>query len=75
MKDAEIYTIFDTEKLLNRPATVEISKTSGAAGIAYWIKPALPAQGDDQPGKERSLWSPLIQAWVGAEYGKPAGHP
>ena len=37
LKDAEIYTIFDTNKLLNRPATVEISKTSGLAGIAYWI--------------------------------------
>ncbi len=37
LKDAEIYTIFDTQKLLNRPAAVEISKTSGAAGIAYWI--------------------------------------
>ena len=37
MKDEEIYTIFDTKKLLNRPATVEISKTSGLAGIAYWV--------------------------------------
>ena len=37
MKDAEIYNIFDTEKLLNRPASVSISNTSGLAGIAYWI--------------------------------------
>ena len=37
MKDEEIYTIFDTKKLLNRPAAVQISKTSGLAGIAYWI--------------------------------------
>ena len=37
MKDAEIYNIFDTEKILNRPASVSISGTSGLAGIAYWI--------------------------------------
>ena len=37
LKDQEIYNIFDTEKILNRPATVTISKTSGLAGIAYWI--------------------------------------
>ena len=37
MKDAEIYNIFDTEKILNRPAAVSISNTSGLAGIAYWL--------------------------------------
>ena len=37
MKDAEIYNIFDTEKILGKPAAVAISNTSGLAGIAYWI--------------------------------------
>ncbi len=37
MKDAEIYNIFDTEKILKRPAEVSVSNTSGLAGIAYWI--------------------------------------
>ena len=37
MKDAEIYNIFDTEKILKRPAEVSITNTSGLAGIAYWI--------------------------------------
>ncbi|MBR2375875.1 MAG: 2-isopropylmalate synthase [Clostridia bacterium] len=37
MTDAEIYNIFDTEKILARPAEVSISNTSGLAGIAYWI--------------------------------------
>jgi isopropylmalate/homocitrate/citramalate synthase len=37
MKDTEIYNIFNTEKILNRPAEVAISNASGAAGIAYWI--------------------------------------
>ncbi len=37
MEDAEIYNIFDTDTILNRPAEVAISNTSGLAGIAYWI--------------------------------------
>ena len=67
MKDAEIYTIFDTEKLLNRPATVEISKTSGAAGIAYWINQHYRLKGDDQVAKSDPLVTSIKQ-WVDAEY-------
>ncbi len=37
MKDSEIYNIFDTEEILDRPAEVAISNTSGLAGVAYWI--------------------------------------
>ncbi len=37
MKDEEIYNIFDTKKVLNRAPGVTVSKTSGVAGIAYWL--------------------------------------
>ena len=37
LKDEEIYNVFDTKKLLNRPMCVSINNTSGLAGIAYWI--------------------------------------
>ena len=37
LKDEEIYNIFDTKKILNRPLHVAINNNSGAAGIAYWI--------------------------------------
>ncbi len=37
MKDEEIYNIFNTEKLLNRPARVAVDVHSGAAGIAMWL--------------------------------------
>jgi len=37
IKDAEIYNIFDTGAILNRPASVSVSNTSGLAGIAFWI--------------------------------------
>lgn len=37
MKDEEIYNIFDTGKILNRPPRVSINNASGLAGIAFWI--------------------------------------
>ena len=37
IKDPEIYNVFDTEAILNRPPLVSVSNTSGLAGIAYWI--------------------------------------
>ena len=37
LKDEEIYNIFDTKKILNRPMHVSINNSSGLAGIAYWI--------------------------------------
>ena len=67
MKDAEIYTIFDTNKLLNRPATVEISKTSGLAGIAYWINQNYRLSGDDMLTKNDPLVI-AIKDWVDTEY-------
>ncbi|MBO5323188.1 MAG: 2-isopropylmalate synthase [Oscillospiraceae bacterium] len=67
LKDEEIYTIFDTGKLLNRPAVVEISKTSGLAGIAYWINQNFRLKGDEQIDKH----DPVVQtmkSWIDAEY-------
>ena len=37
LKDQEIYNIFDTEKILGRPARVVVDSFSGLAGIAFWI--------------------------------------
>lgn len=67
MKDAEIYTIFDTDKLLNRPATVEISKTSGTAGIAYWINQNYRLSGEKALAKNDPLVLQL-KKWVDAQY-------
>ena len=55
MKDEEIYTIFDTKKILGKPAAVQISKTSGLAGIAYWINGAYKLTGDDMVSKRDDL--------------------
>ena len=67
LKDAEIYTIFDTEKLLNRKATVEISKTSGLAGIAYWINCNYHLKGEQEIAKNDPLVVEL-KAWVDEQY-------
>ena len=67
LKDAEIYTIFDTEKLLNRPASVQVAKTSGLAGIAYWINQNYHLTGDAQIDKHDPLVLAL-KGWVDAEY-------
>ena len=59
--------IFDTNKLLNRPATVEITKTSGLAGIAYWVNQHFHLDGENALAKN----DPLIVAlktWVDNEY-------
>ena len=58
MKDTEIYNIFDTEKILNRPAEVAISNTSGTAGIAYWMNKHLELEGDKIVTKQ----SPIVVA-------------
>ena len=67
LKDEEIYTIFDTKKLLNRPAAVQISKTSGLAGIAYWINQNYRLSGEKAINKHDELVIEL-KKWVDAEY-------
>ena len=67
LKDEEIYNIFDTEKILNRPAAVVVSKTSGLAGIAYWINSHYRLSGDRKVDKR----DPVVQKmkeWVDKEY-------
>ena len=67
MKDEEIYTIFDTKKILNKPATVQISKTSGLAGIAYWINQTYALEGDRMLDKRSDLVVKLKE-WVDQQY-------
>jgi len=38
LKSEEIYSAFDTLKILNRPPMVAITDKSGAAGIKHWIE-------------------------------------
>ncbi len=45
LKNEEIYNIFDTNKILNRPVQVVISDKSGTAGIAHWVNAHLRLEG------------------------------
>ena len=38
LKSEEIYSCFDTQKILNRPVRVAVTDKSGAAGIKHWIQ-------------------------------------
>ena len=67
LKDEEIYNIFDTARLLNRPASVQISKTSGLAGIAYWINGNYGLSGAEALSKHDPLVTEL-KAWIDALY-------
>ena len=67
LKDEEIYNIFNTDKILNRPASVTISKTSGLAGIAYWINTNYRLKGDKALDK-RSQLVVSLKEWVDKEY-------
>ncbi len=51
LKDEEIYNIFDTAKLLNRPALVAVDSHSGLAGVAHWINNYFRLKGEDTIGK------------------------
>ena len=46
LKDEEIYNIFDTKAILNRPAMVIVDAHSGLAGLAYWMNGYYHLSGD-----------------------------
>ena len=67
MKDEEIYNIFNTREILGKEPGVTISKTSGLAGIAYWINQHYKLTGDDKVNKDHPLVIKL-KDWVDELY-------
>ena len=67
LKDEEIYSIFNTEKLLNRPPKVMIGPNSGLAGIAYWINGNYRLKGDRMIAKTDPLVIQLKE-WIDGEF-------
>ena len=67
MKDEEIYNIFNTKKILNRAPGVTVSKTSGAAGIAYWINEHYGLSEEKKLSKNDDLVKALKE-WVDEMY-------
>ena len=67
LKDEEIYNIFDTEKILDRPIVVAVNEHSGHAGIAAWINTYFRLKGTDKIDKKDQRIN-LIKDWVDTQY-------
>lgn len=55
LKDEEIYNIFDTEKILNRPVSVAVDSHSGLAGIAHWMNGYFNLKGPNAVDKKSDM--------------------
>ena len=67
LKNHEIYNIFDTDTLLDRPPKVSVNSTSGIAGVGYWINQYRKKKGLEPVDKK----SPLVRRvydWVQEQY-------
>ncbi|MGA9108787.1 MAG: histone-lysine N-methyltransferase [Smithella sp.] len=67
IKCEEIYNIFDTRKILNRPITTTITDKSGNAGIAFWINQRFNLEGNKIVDKRHPAIS-KIHKWVVEQY-------
>ena len=55
LKDEEIYNIFDTTSILNRPALVAVDSHSGLAGVAHWVNSYFRLHGNHAVDKQDPL--------------------
>ncbi len=67
LKDEEIYNIFDTAQILDRPVVVAVNEYSGHAGIAAWINTYYKLK-DNEKIKKRDERIAEIKNWVDEEY-------
>ena len=67
LKNEEIYSIFDTDKFLNRPVKCAISNTSGLAGIAHWMNTTYHLSNDSQVDKHDEIVI-RVKEWVDEQY-------
>ncbi len=68
LKDEEIYNIFDTTKLLGRPASVAVDSHSGLAGIAHWINSYFRLNDKDTAIDKHAAIVERMKERVDAEY-------
>ena len=67
LKNEEIYNIFNTDKLLNRPVKIAISNTSGTSGIAHWINTNFHLTGEACVNKSDPVVERVYE-WVNDQY-------
>ena len=61
LKNEQIYNIFNTAKLLNRPLGVGITDKSGLAGVAHWVNRYLNLSGNQMISKSDSRLQQILQ--------------
>ncbi|MFA6449001.1 MAG: histone-lysine N-methyltransferase, partial [bacterium] len=66
-KNEEIYNIFDTATILNRPISISITDKSGTSGIAHWVNTYLNLEPRSQIDK-RQPGIIKISEWVKEQY-------
>ena len=52
VKNEEIYNIFDTKTILNRPVSIIITDKSGSAAVAHWVNQKLKLTGENALDKK-----------------------
>ena len=67
LKDEEIYNIFNTDKILNRPVAVSINAHSGVAGIAHWVNDRFALEGAYRVDKKHA-GIVALKDWVDQQY-------
>ena len=64
-RDERIYSIFDTQELLDRPPEVVVTDKSGADGVHLWVNNFLNLHGKDAIRKTKLI---KIMRWVTDQY-------
>jgi citrate (Re)-synthase len=67
LKNEEIYNSFDTTKVLGRPPRVLIDKTSGTAGVAWWINAYFRLPAERRIDKKSQAVKKITQ-WIDQAY-------
>jgi hypothetical protein len=67
IKNEEIYSIFDTKKILGRPLGITITDKSGTAGIAYWVNQHVGLSGKSAIDKRHPGIAQMYN-WVMQQY-------
>jgi len=66
LKNEEIYNVFNTAKLLNRPFELAVTDKSGAAGVALWVHKHFPNARKQAAKTDEGIQR--IYAWIMTQY-------
>ncbi|MFX1519026.1 MAG: 2-isopropylmalate synthase [Promethearchaeota archaeon] len=68
LKNERVYSVFDPQKLLNRPFEVAVTDKSGLAGVAYWVQLYLKRSGIHTSVDKTHPGVKEMHQWVTKQY-------